>query len=122
MDAELGDVAALGADPGCQHQGHHLPADAIHDYVRDLCGESSGTGKADDVVEKAHGAVDRAVLVVDHAVGMAVVSRGDKPPGGIQVLVAPGTQLQRCGQVHAWRGTGASQLPHHKETPVNLEA
>lgn len=54
MDAELGDVTALRADPGCQHQGHHLPADAIHHHVRDLRGEGAAAGEADDIVEKAH--------------------------------------------------------------------
>ena len=53
---------------------------------------------------------------------MAVVSRGNEPAGGIQVLVAPGTQLQSVWQLHAGRGEEAGERPHHEKPPMNLEA
>ena len=70
MNAELGDVAALRADARAEHQADEFAAGALDDHVRDLRGEDAAAGVAHDVVQKAQGAVDGAVLVVDEAVGM----------------------------------------------------
>ena len=85
-------------------------------------GKGAAAGVANDVVEKALRAIDRAVLVVDYAVGMVLVSCGDETGGRDQFVVVPGTQLQPGRQIDAGRGKKASKRPHHEKPAVNLEA
>ena len=85
-------------------------------------GEDAAAGEADDVVEEAQRSMHRAVLVVDHAVGMPAVGREDQLRGGGQILVAPGAQFQPDGQMHARRSEVAIERAPHQEPPVVLEA
>jgi len=60
MNADLSDMAAFRAHARAQHQGRYLAVGAVDDDKRDLRGECSAAGVADDIVEKAQGALGRA--------------------------------------------------------------
>ena len=71
-------------------------------HVRHLLRKDTATGVANDVVQETQRAVNGAVLVVDEAVGMAVIGRRNQASCGTEVLVTPGSQFQvlqagRCG-------------------------
>ena len=89
--------------------------------MRYLRGEDAASGIFDNVVEKAQRAVHGAVLVVDERIGMTAVGLGDETCGRVQILIAPGAQLQFGGKVHAGTSPAASQRLHQEETLVQLE-
>ena len=122
MDANLGDVAAQGADAGAEDEGHQFVAGAVNDDMRGWWAEDSAAGVADDIVEEAQGAMHGAVLIVDETVGMITIGFGDKPAGGGQIVIVPGAQFEARGQVVGGRAPAVGKLPHHVEAAEDLEA
>src|SRR6476660_1412198 len=66
--------------------------------------------------------MDRAVLVVDEAVGMAVIGRRDQAGSGREVVVAPWAKIEFGRQVDAGTAPVALEQLHHKVTTEKLES
>src|ERR1700757_2049929 len=92
--AELSDVRDVLTYPRTEQHTHHLMASGAHQYAGSLCIEQSAAGETDDVVQKAQRPGDGAVLVVDVAIQMALVSGGDQMGRRIEVVFMPLTHLQ----------------------------
>ena len=91
-DAELGDVRDVVGDAGAEQQADEGAGAAAFKNPRVAWLKDTAAREADDVVEEAQRAVQRAVLVVDLGVDVALVREVDEVGGGLVVLGQPATK------------------------------
>ena len=116
MHAKLRDVPALRAHARTQHQRHQSRDCRDRTTTCETCGgKRSAAGVANDVVQKAHGAMRGAVLIVDQAVGMIAIGLGDQPRRGVRSRRARGAVRAPGADRRAARSERAEQVLHHEQ-------
>ena len=122
MHAQLRDVSALRANSGCKYEGDHFPACTIDNNMRHGRDKGSAACVANDVIQEARGAMHRAILIVDLAVGMHAIGIADEPRCRSEVVIAPRSQFESAGQGCFRSRPQVIQLTHHEQTAEDLKA
>jgi len=119
--ADLGDVSDIGADARAEQDSDAGVGGTVESDERGGWIEDSAAGKANDVVQKAQGAGDGAVLVVDVAIDVSAIGGGDDVGGRLVVNLAPAMNLNLAGKRADRRGVGASDGEGEKKTAVTAK-
>ena len=101
-------MAYVGVDAGAQEQALDDAGALFAEDPGVGCVEDAATGEADNVMQKALGAVSGAVLIVDLAVDVTEIGAVNEIAGGFVEAVIPRYEAEAGGEpIFSASGTGS---------------
>lgn len=94
QDADLRDVADIGAHLRTENQANKRPRTALKNYERCLRIKCAAPRKAHNVVQKTQRAAQRAVLIIDVGIDVPAIGGRDESGGGLVVVLGPGSKFE----------------------------